>query len=134
MDYPEAGGPYTPPAECAQASAAAATPRDVDTARSMLVGRWRACGDSVFGITDSIGLELAPDGHFYQLYTDAAGEGYRGLDREGNYELLDSGESVQLNLNVAGGGTMYLHGFGSSPRSIALDNLGVTGGRYVFSE
>jgi hypothetical protein len=131
------GGPYTLPAACAQASTANTPPDGADTARALLAGRWLSCEGSTFATTDDVGLDLTADGHFYKIYVDAAGNPYRGqgFNREGTYDLVAPGDSVFLELHVAGSGTVItLPTFGSNPRSVLLSNEGLWGGRYVFSE
>jgi hypothetical protein len=128
------GGPYTLPAACSDLTEPRAPNRA--TSRSLLRGRWLSCQGSLFGTEDDVGIELGPDGHFYKLYIDAAGELYRGqgFDEEGSYELLDQADFVQLSVTVAGSGQHFIQTRFGSPGTAAFDNFGVWGGKFVFVE
>ena len=131
-------GKYTPPASCSQQPAPEPQPRDVDAVRAAISGRWALCNSpSTFGTSDEAGLEITTAGEFFKLYPNQAGELVRGqgFDKQGTYSLLDLGDHVQLNLEIAGSGTVITSPqIGSQPRALRLNNNGVFEGRYVGIE
>jgi hypothetical protein len=131
-------GKYTPPATCAQDSTPAPQPPGVEGVRAAISGRWALCNTpSTFGTKDEAGLEITTEGEFFKLYANQAGELVRGqgFEKQGTYSLIGLGSSVQLNLEIAGSGTVItIPQLGSGPRSLRLDNNGVFEGRYVGIE
>ena len=131
-------GKYTPPASCALEPTLGPQPPGVDGVRAALSGRWALCNSpSTFGTRDEAGLELTTDGEFFKLYMDQNGVWVRGqgFEKQGTYSLLGSSGHVQLNLEIAGSGTVItIPQFGSSPRALRLNNNGAFEGRYVAIE
>ncbi|HVJ19527.1 MAG TPA: hypothetical protein VM686_29105, partial [Polyangiaceae bacterium] len=127
-------GSHTEPASCSMNPTPLPTPATADEAHALLVGRWLGCGPSEYGDGD-VGLELLEDGTFYKLYPTADGSLQRGLgwEKQGRYELQDLGDYVQLDLVVAGLGTVInLPYFGEDPRAFRLDDGGLFHDTYVF--
>jgi hypothetical protein len=105
---------------------------------SMLTGDWALCdATSVFG-THEAGFSFASDGTWYKLYAQG-GQLVRGqgFDEQGTWDLWsdDSGAEPQLNLTLAGGGTIIVFpAFATNPRKVRLNNEGVYVADYVFAD
>jgi hypothetical protein len=128
-------GKYTPPATCAQNPTPEPQPPGVDGMRAAISGKWALCNTpSTFGTSDEGGLEITSAGEWFKLYPNPAGELVRGqgFEKQGTYSLIDLGGFVQLNLEIAGSGTVITSPqIGSTPRALRLNNNGVFEGRYV---
>jgi hypothetical protein len=98
--------------------------------RDALVARWLKCNGAPFGTFDEVGLEFTQDYHWHKLYLDGAGglASGHGFDKEGTYELLYVYDHVQMNLNIAGSGTIYMvPEFTTDPVKLRINNMGAHG-------
>lgn len=93
------------------------SPASEEQFRDLLIGSWTLCGDaSALGDpTGEVGLEITADGHLYRLVRNADGTIIRGVGsgQEFSWTVTDTTAmngpgSYQVDLQVAGGGTMFL--------------------------
>lgn len=93
------------------------TPASEEQFRDLLIGSWTLCGDtSALGDpTGEVGLEITADGHLHRLARTADGTIIRGVGpgQEFTWTVTDTTAmngpgSYQVDLQVAGGGTMIL--------------------------
>jgi hypothetical protein len=98
--------------------------------RDALSARWLKCSGMPFGTSDEVGLEFAQDLHWYKLYLDGAGGVARGqgFGHEGTYELLYEYDHVQVNITIAGYGTIYaVPAFTTDPVKLRVGEFGNSG-------
>jgi hypothetical protein len=141
--------PIQPPS-CSAPIAGLDVPGSKDAFIVLATHRWGLCNPdmSLFGPGSDAGLEIAPDGTFYRLYTQYSNTYARGTSANdtGTWLVLDHDPAnppgtYQLNL-ISNGGTivtmptfMIVAGPGGSPtseRKMLASNEGVYNGVYVI--
>lgn len=144
-------GPFVPPswttdagtcdvaALCAQSGVVIAQPAPQQALTSALAGNWALCEQtSVFG-TQEAGLSITADGNWYKLsVSGGVPTPETGFDNQGTWTLYDvngdsgSGQAFQLNLDIAGSGTVITFpAFTTGPHKMRLNNEGVFVADYV---
>lgn len=138
MLSPPPGGPctaplpasYVAPQSCGLGGSSVPMLVNTNHLRAALAAQWLKCAGSPFATSDEVGIEFSDDGHWYKLDLDGAGGVKRGsgFDHEGTYELLYLYDHIQMNMNISGGGTMYIFpAFTTAPVKLRLNNMGIIG-------